>query len=503
MTLLFAINTGWRLFALPMWGDEVRTWRDSVGGRSYDEILRWVHNKDHAPLGHLLTKASADLFGTDAPWALRLPSYLFGLVCVPLGYLLGRSVWNSRAGVLMAVMIAVDVTLTQQAQLSRMYTMLMAFMLAALCAAAWTLRSNARLERKPEDAQQPLRSRVLQALAMGLALAGALWSHFAATSIVLAVLLMGVILLFKPSSRSAGVVFLAGVFLALAAASQGLIKLASMAGREKLPYDKDRDALEQLLLACQTLIGNSPLAILLFGIAMYGLFLIATCRRSLGTLLMLMTGLMLVNLFIAANYRHIEGARYLLGFLPVAWLGLAVVNDVLWQDRRLWLAQGCMALFVAGVAFQFSRNIVPAIHPQAYFLRETAAVLPSLGYSPDQALIFAPVEPQRTSALYYRLPQNSDLQKRIYDAWRAKNVSRNTLRRGRPEVLWVIAVTPSRERQEGTVNDGFGQADAAARCYGHVLDRHRLPTKWEERQISILKITPTSLDIWSPNGTPR
>jgi 4-amino-4-deoxy-L-arabinose transferase-like glycosyltransferase len=141
--LLMGSIAGWRMTHNAMWGDEVRTWRDSVG-KSYREIFTWTHNKDHAPLGHLLTKVSSDAFNTQEPWALRLPAYIFGLAIVPLGYLLGRLASGRLAAILIVVMICVDITITTQTHWARMYTQFVVWTMAALCCAAALLRDPRR-----------------------------------------------------------------------------------------------------------------------------------------------------------------------------------------------------------------------------------------------------------------------------------------------------------------------------------------------------------------------
>ncbi len=67
----------------------------------------------------------------------------------------------------------------------------------------------------------------------------------------------------------------------------------------------------------------------------------------------------------------------------------------------------------------------------------------------------------------------------------------------------MIAVTPCREKQRGKIEDGLGQAMAAAKCYGQELDPARMPLEWTKRGMTILKLTPESLELWNADGTPR
>lgn len=85
--------------------------------------------------------ASFKLLGLG-PFQARLPSFLAGLAVIYLTYLLGRSLWNARAGVFAAIALAVSPVFVMQTHDARPEMLLLAFFLAALYLAA---RSDAEL----------------------------------------------------------------------------------------------------------------------------------------------------------------------------------------------------------------------------------------------------------------------------------------------------------------------------------------------------------------------
>ena len=66
------------------------------------------------------------------PFQARLPSFVAGLVVIYLTYLLGRRLWNARAGVFAAIALAVSPVFLMQTHDARPEMLLLAFFLAAL-----------------------------------------------------------------------------------------------------------------------------------------------------------------------------------------------------------------------------------------------------------------------------------------------------------------------------------------------------------------------------------
>ncbi|HEX8339539.1 MAG TPA: glycosyltransferase family 39 protein, partial [Tepidisphaeraceae bacterium] len=489
-TLLLTGVAGHRLVDRAIWGDEVRTWRDSVN-KPYGDILRWRHNADHAPLGHLATKISSDLLATQAPWALRLPALLFGAAVVPLAYLLGRLAVGRRAGVLMALMVCVDVTVTTQAHQARMYTQFLAWTLASLCCFAALMRED----RRPA---------VFVAL-LGICLALSVWTHFSAVALLLAVAVTAGLLLIAPAHRAAGRRLLVAAAIAVALSGPGLLKLFGMRGREALPGAGESGTFSQIREAVDDLMGNEIIGIALFVLAMMGLHLLRRWHPRLAVLMAVSVLIGMVSLFVAAGYRQIEGQRYLLGFLPACWLGLAVLNDHMLGHPKRWVARTFAALFAAGVLFQAVRTAHAQTHPMADAMRRAAATLPWLGYAPGSALIFAPYEPIQMAGKYYGLNDDRPLHRRIDAAIVARAVTTPaTVGRARPDALWMLVVAPCRKISEtDTPLDGPAAACVAAGYFGHTLDLSRFPHDTDIRELSIVHLTPDHAKIWTADGTPR
>ncbi len=86
------------------------------------------------PLYYVLLNISARVFG-DSPFGLRWFSLLFGLLTIPLAYQLARRLFDARAGMYAALLVAVSPLLWWASQEARMYTLLA--MLVLIVALAW------------------------------------------------------------------------------------------------------------------------------------------------------------------------------------------------------------------------------------------------------------------------------------------------------------------------------------------------------------------------------
>src|SRR5262249_24008023 len=125
---------------------------------------------DHPPLSYLLVKLTVDVFHTDTGWALRLPSLVCGVLCIPAAYLLGRVIWKESplAGLLVALLACVDLNLVWQSQQARMYSMLM---LVSLVGTAFMLLI---LNHKRQAAISVL---------LGVILGVAVWLHYSSLAL--------------------------------------------------------------------------------------------------------------------------------------------------------------------------------------------------------------------------------------------------------------------------------------------------------------------------------
>ncbi len=91
-------------------------------------------DKTNPPLYYVIVNLAARGLG-DSEFALRWVSLAFGLLAIAVAYQLGKQLFNSRAGLMAALLSAFSPLLWWAAQEARMYTLLALLLL--LCALAW------------------------------------------------------------------------------------------------------------------------------------------------------------------------------------------------------------------------------------------------------------------------------------------------------------------------------------------------------------------------------
>jgi uncharacterized membrane protein len=96
-------------------------------------IHRLATTDVHPPLYFTVLWASIRLIGVG-DFAVRVPSIWFGIVLIPLVYLLGKEAYDRRTGAVAAVLVAVAPYMVWYSQEARMYSMLMVFSVLALWA---------------------------------------------------------------------------------------------------------------------------------------------------------------------------------------------------------------------------------------------------------------------------------------------------------------------------------------------------------------------------------
>jgi hypothetical protein len=115
-----AVLVRWLFLSYPMRYDEsytvvtfaARPWRNLVSDYSLpnNHIFHTV-----------LVKLSMNLFGS-APWAVRLPAFISGILCVPAGYVLARQLYGRQAAILSAGLIAMLPMLIETSTNARGYS---------------------------------------------------------------------------------------------------------------------------------------------------------------------------------------------------------------------------------------------------------------------------------------------------------------------------------------------------------------------------------------------
>lgn len=102
-------------------------------------IHRLATTDVHPPLYFTILWATIRLIG-DGDYAVRVPSILFGIVLIPLVYLLGKEAYDRRTGAVASVIVSVAPIVVWYSQEARMYMMLMVFGVVALWAQLRILR---------------------------------------------------------------------------------------------------------------------------------------------------------------------------------------------------------------------------------------------------------------------------------------------------------------------------------------------------------------------------
>lgn len=203
-----------RLAAQCLWSDEDITL--DRAGRPLHDLLAGLP-VEQAPLYYVFMRAWSVFAGTG-DFALRFPSLLFGVLCVPLAAYVGARLAGLRGGTILALVVATNPFVVYYGQEARMYTLLMA---AGLLALACILRAETTVRRatSPTPRAAPLTrdGRPVSRrwwIAAGIMSAMAVYTHYYGMLIVL-VLLSWALLDWRWSGRGAMAGWLlAGVVLA-------------------------------------------------------------------------------------------------------------------------------------------------------------------------------------------------------------------------------------------------------------------------------------------------
>jgi len=146
MLILLLAAWGWRLAGLTsqsLWRDEVDSLRFAT--RSLDQVLAaFTRPGENGPLYYLLLRPWLAVAG-HSEFALRFPSAWLGVLVIPLIYLWGKSLFNfldlrsssaspirNRAGVIAALLLAVNPYHLWYSQEARMYALIVVMILCVL-----------------------------------------------------------------------------------------------------------------------------------------------------------------------------------------------------------------------------------------------------------------------------------------------------------------------------------------------------------------------------------
>jgi hypothetical protein len=458
LILLFILfNTAPGVFRNELWNDEFRTWRDGIE-KPLSAVLSWQHNPDHAPLGHLLARSGAALFGVENPWSLRLGNYLCGLLCVPALWWMGRTLASGAVGLVMAAFFAVDPNCMDQIILARMYGVLL---LAGIIGV--TLAGSLLI-----DAHRPWRRVALCGVALGVGI----WAHSQIYAVLIAILLLALGLLAK--ERRAALPLFASLLISGLIGLQGIAKMVARRDAEKIEDVKPLPAGEQLFEAFKGLGGEEWIAYVLLATAVAGagaFFLHG--RRTLALLVTLVMLVAIVNLAVAAMYRPVAHARYLTILQPAMWLAMAYLLVELCRSKARWtLGVAGVGLTIGLSVYEYTR-MLELITPSTRsfeFAQACRQVRREMG--PGDRVVFVPRVPYTMFSRYYGLGADWAIDSALGERDSVRK-QRAMLREARLDqgTIWLIGfVTPPRKQDPSKdVMRGVHPLDDAVKVAERIL----------------------------------
>jgi uncharacterized membrane protein len=127
--------------------DTQSLWRDEVDALLFatapweDVLSNFTRVGWNGPFYHLLLRGWIALTGTSE-YAMRFLSLTFGVLCVPLAYVLGRRMFNRQAGLVAALLVAASPYLVWYSQEVKMYTLVAALALLSIYALSRALSGS-------------------------------------------------------------------------------------------------------------------------------------------------------------------------------------------------------------------------------------------------------------------------------------------------------------------------------------------------------------------------
>jgi len=367
-----ALLRAWHMVEWPLHVDEAITWATSHA--DLFRLVTWRAHRDHPPLSFLVVRWTTGLLQTDAEWALRLPSVLLGIMCVPAAFLLGRRLFGLQtAGLALAALVAVDPALVEQARRARMYSQLVFLTIVAL------IVLDVLLERR-ETRRAPW-------IGLAAILATACWTHFLAY-----LLLPSVLAGAWSADREAGE---PGRTLRPAALCVGLAGLASCLGVARFALSLEHTWNQVAVVApgataeaLRAALHAVPLAFLGPALVAAGLVGLAVSRARRGTRVALgvLAGLTLVAALAAAGGRPFAVERFLLPFRLAIHVGL--VGLAARSTSRAARAGGTAAIAVLALAL-VPPSIVPDL-PRNRWAGAAARAMGARAGPTDRAIYFPP-----------------------------------------------------------------------------------------------------------------
>lgn len=368
----------------PIRHDEVLTWLTAQADPT--SFLRWTHHVHHPPLGFALVRLSTALSGTDAEWALRLPSLLAGIASVPLAFMIGRALGWRAGGILLALLIAFDPLLVDQARQARMYSLYAFLFLATLYALV-----------RPGGEGRISWSRWTPA---GLGLAAVFWTH------VLGLVLWGGVaigIVAGRGDRPRRIAAVKAIALAALVSLVGLEWLGNQAWHAVQSTASGQGGLEPAVLALRGLDSIYPgkvTALLLLIAAFMGLIRFHRRDPFLSRVLVGVFLLSILAAVVGAGDRGYGIHRYLLPLHLTAHVGLVCLAVSLRRPRLQLAASAAIVL----VAVLWAKTALPGAEARrAYAVGFLTRELAHHHVRPGQAVKYVP-RLLHQQGRYYGLP---------------------------------------------------------------------------------------------------
>lgn len=386
----------------PLWYDEVRTWQTAHEPPIHEFFLGTIH-KDHPPLSYLFVRASISLFGAENFWAMRLPSFIFGMLCIPAAFALGRTIHSMQLGLALAAFVAMDPLMINQSQQGRMYTLFVLLLLLSFHQATIAFRAEF-------EARTPW-------IALGILLGLVGWTHQLAAVVWVAFALGIAFFVFQSplgrglwSSTIAAVKQESLVFgIAVVVNLPPLVQLIRRLSLENQNTTPAVAVASNVFQGFASIFGPFHFAVLFLCAAAFGLGLIYRCgERSLAVTIMALAVVTLAVQFPLAQVHHQSSTRYLLPFLIAVWIGLSA-TIILPKRLPLQTIGIIIGVLFLGHSLQAAWNLTFAeLRTDYHYGAATEFVMHHKAL--DEAVVFYPRYYRNFAAPYkyvYRQPDSS------------------------------------------------------------------------------------------------
>lgn len=403
LCLLLMILGGWlrsrEIASRPLWLDEASFWKSSQV--SLMDKLEWRHHFEHPPLAYIVEGWSFRLLGDRPEWLVRLPSFLFGLSCIPLAFLLGRTIGGDTMGLWAAALATIDPVMVEQARQARMYSQFEALLLLTLTVAI-------RLARARPAARLPW-------ILLGLLEGSLYWTSQAALAAWVGQLLgtwwlgRGGRARREHDTAEANVAGQGGTgwrwtwITASILALPGFYRLAYRLLHPILNRSDPTDAARLTADMVSTVRGlTGGWGILLLPLALWGLWKLWREKPIAGVILSWIAIVNLAGLIVLRTLHPLLNSRYLVALFPSIWVGAAAFV-VLGAASTSRARHALLALAIVGVV----AGLVHVDPWPPFLVGEEIRALPRV-VRPGDAIVYLPRYTDFIGS-YYGVPRSPEL----------------------------------------------------------------------------------------------